>query len=79
MTIRRGEVVAVLSARVSEFAHKSINASEDTKVFMEPDIERANQLKKWYNAFPDNDKMDLHALSTGLSVDKCMGEEEESS
>lgn len=41
MNLKRGDVVAVLAARVSEFAHKSINASEDTKVFMDPDIERS--------------------------------------
>ena len=62
----------VSRARVSDFSHKSLNASEDSKVFINPlkNCERAMTLKNWYDDIQTQpEKMDFHPLSGQLNVE----------
>ena len=44
-----GKVVAVMAARASDFSHKSLNASEDSRVYVEPaHLTRTDELRIWY-------------------------------
>lgn len=66
--------MAVKNAKVSDFAHKSLNANEESHVFFDPNIEKGNELKEWYNSL-DKEKPDLfHALSIGTGLESMMKE-----
>jgi hypothetical protein len=41
-------VVAIKSARVSEFNGKSLNAANETQIFVEIDNPDCHRIKKWY-------------------------------
>ena len=63
--------MAILQARVSDFSHKSLNASEDTQMFMEPEgLEKTDILRIWYEDVTTRpEKPDFHALSGSLNVE----------
>lgn len=60
-------VVAVKHAKVSDFAHKSLNANEESHIFIDPDLERSHDLKQWYTSLHSTN--DLHALSIGTGLE----------
>ena len=66
-----GSVLAILAARVSDFSHKSLNASEDSRVFVNPEgFDRVDQLRIWYEDLSTRpEKIDFHALSGTLNVE----------
>ena len=66
-----GKVLAILAARVSDFSHKSLNASEDSRVFVDPEgFGRVDELRIWYdNICSRPEKIDFHALSGSLNVE----------
>jgi hypothetical protein len=44
------KVIAIVGGRVSEYSGKSINVSEDSRVFVEPiGFERTSQLQHWWH------------------------------
>lgn len=58
--------MALVQARVSDFSHKSMNASEDSKIFYNPaSCERADALTEWYQKIVESgaEKEDFHPLS----------------
>ena len=66
----RGKVMVCMQGRVSDFSHKSINASEDSKLYINPDIERTVQLLSWYDDISKTpERMDFHPLSGQLNVE----------
>ena len=38
LTTAHGSVIAIVKARVSDYYHKSLNANEDSKVFLNPSM-----------------------------------------
>ena len=70
-------VIAVKNAKVSDFAHKSLNANEESHVFFEPNIERAKDLRDWYEGLSCEAKdQKFHALSIGTGLESMMKEPE---
>lgn len=47
--LKAGDVIAIKSARVSEFGGKSLNAASDhAQVFVDLDNAECQKIKKWY-------------------------------
>ncbi len=60
-----GQVLAIKSARVSDYQGKSINAGDDhSQIFLEPNEERTIQLQQWYAGTGGTN---LQSISGGLS------------
>lgn len=65
-----GEVLAILAARVSDFSNKSLNSSEDSKVVVNPDIDRLHELRIWFEEISHyKKKVEFHPLSGTLNVE----------
>ena len=57
---------------MSDFSHKSLNASEESRIVVNPDgLERVDELRIWYEEVctAGVEKVDLHALSGSLNVE----------
>ena len=67
-------VVAIKNAKVSDFAHKSLNANEESYVFYNPDLDRARELRKWYDELEKEKYEEFHALSEGTGLESMMKE-----
>jgi len=59
-------VVAIKGAKVSDFANKSLNSSEESVVLVNPDIQRARDLKAWYKKGETLRQMKPLSFGTGL-------------
>ena len=71
-----GKVIAVNKARVSSYYHKSLNASEDSHVCLEPDgLEEVAKMKTWYAELKEGELDSFHPLSGNLDVVKKEGTE----
>jgi replication factor A1 len=49
-----GDILAIRSARVSDYGGKSLNASDEhTQLYINLDHKRAEKLRKWYDENPE--------------------------
>lgn len=70
LNCQAGSILVGLKIRVSDFYHKSLNANEDSQIFINPaGFGRANQLKEWYKRTPDGQTFSIHPLSGSLDVE----------
>ena len=50
-------VLALKSVRVSDYSGRSLNSSEDWTILLNPEIERAHKLRKWYEKLENWDDL----------------------
>ena len=66
-------VVAVKYAQVSEYAGRSLNCnnSHTSKLFVEPKLERTNDILKWWCLLDDDSRQELKSVSRDMPLDAC--------
>lgn len=53
--LKEGQILAVRGARVSDYGGKSLNAGdENSKIYINIDHKRTEQLRKWYDENPEH-------------------------
>lgn len=48
-----GKVFAIKGAKVSDYQGKSLNAGDDTQIFLNPENKRTEELTRWYMTKPE--------------------------
>lgn len=64
-------ILAIRHTQVSDYAGKSLNcnASYNSKIYIDPDMERAKDILVWFYELDDDSRSEIRSVSKGIVLD----------